>query len=504
MRVLSRVATWLLVPGVVALGLLHGCNRCEQSEQLVDGACVRTCNTSRECTGEEECADGICRPASGTVADGGAGQASSSRGANSSSVSTVSSVGASSQASSGVASGTSASVVSSSASSTAGSSAASSSAASSSMGSSAGSTASSASMPASLSSSAPGSSALPSSSAVVVASSSASLAGSSSTGAASSSGGTGPAVFAPVLNAPLDSPVDSNISPLVAAGGTTSCRVSGAGIPTYRACADPACSTLLLDWSTDPRAVPTPSYVQLNVQSSDVAFTGVDVTFSCDDVPTVWRVTTGAPRVEFMDAVTSLEDSQLYTFNNVQLGTPMASRLMVVAVHCATNSSTILSSLTVAGFMATKLASASENSGAGAPTALFGVRLANGSMGTITVDIQGASPVRCGISVFASYGLDAMVAYRIVEYEGTNPTTATLPVAQGGLVVAAMTMNNAAGATASWANLAPAYNIIMMEGSDTQMSGASQENLNASTAYSFGIASTSTSNTLRLLAVTFP
>ncbi len=208
--------------------------------------------------------------------------------------------------------------------------------------------------------------------------------------------------------------------------------------------------------------------------------------------------------MEFVETATSLADMEVYAFNNVRLGTPMASRLLVVAVHCATNASTTIAAVTVGGLTANKLAAVSENSGNGAPTALFGVRVANGSSGTINVGLQGANPVRCGVAVFAVYGLDAAVAFRVVEYEGTNPTTAMLPVAQGGLVVAAISMNSATGATSSWPNLVAAYNVIMMEGGDTQMAGASQQNLNVSTAYTFGVSSTAGGSNLRLVAVTFP
>lgn len=166
--------------------------------------------------------------------------------------------------------------------------------------------------------------------------------------------------------------------------------------------------------------------------------------------------------VAYADAAVVTTDLSTYTFSGRALGTPAADRHIVVAVNSAsTDANSGNPTVTVDGVAATLLGTAStvsDGSTVARRLALFIAPATANATGDIVVT-YGAGQQRCGIGVWAVYGLRSTTP---VDYEkGDNtgtPTALTLDVAEDGVVIAAWQSNGSAAArTTTWTNATERY-----------------------------------------------
>jgi hypothetical protein len=167
----------------------------------------------------------------------------------------------------------------------------------------------------------------------------------------------------------------------------------------------------------------------------------------------------------------SLADGTSYLFDEVSLATPGPDRLLVVTAHAATNAVASFSSLTIGGVAAQKVASVGEDVQPSAPTAFFVARLPAGEQADIQL-VLSTGVVRAAIGVFALYGAASATPFDSGVATSMGGAAIPLDVPQGGVVLAALGMADAASADASWADMFELYDVVMVEGTPTHVSGA--------------------------------
>ena len=130
-----------------------------------------------------------------------------------------------------------------------------------------------------------------------------------------------------------------------------------------------------------------------------------------------------------------------YSFASKSLGAADSSRYIVVLIHkfTVTNSNPV-TSVTVAGVAATKLASTFYwNIDQAAESSIWIAAVPTGTTGTIAVN-SGYSNSNCGIRLFRLLGVNTTPVDTISSGAALNTVTDTIDVPIGGVVLAAMAM----------------------------------------------------------------
>jgi hypothetical protein len=122
----------------------------------------------------------------------------------------------------------------------------------------------------------------------------------------------------------LSTLIASNIVQLIGFDCAASTSISGAGSPAYRTCSDPACSSVVQNWTTGAATVAGGQYVQLRLTSSATGATINSATLTAGGGNTTWNVetvvdcTTGTPPVGTVCA-----DGSIYAGVSPGRGEPM-------------------------------------------------------------------------------------------------------------------------------------------------------------------------------------
>lgn len=135
--------------------------------------------------------------------------------------------------------------------------------------------------------------------------------------------------------------------------------------------------------------------------------------------------------VIYQDFAGTISDLTTYTFNNVGIGTASASRHVIVGVHLSAAATSDISSITVGGVSATKLAEA--NASTEKDTALWIAAVPTGTTATVVVN-SATSGHRCIVATWASYA-SASSATATDSDSGSGVRTNSLNVPAGGWCV---------------------------------------------------------------------
>jgi hypothetical protein len=159
----------------------------------------------------------------------------------------------------------------------------------------------------------------------------------------------------------------------------------------------------------------------------------------------------------------------VYTFSGVGFGTSQANRKIVISVMFSTGDGGVVSSMTVGGGgnAASFVVGQGSTGATGRRSEIWYYDLGTGSDdGNVTVTIS-ASPVRCGIGVYAVYGAEASAHDTGVSV--ADPLIETIDIPTGGVCIGAA--RDASSSTFTWTNLTEDFDQTM-ESSTTQ-TGAS-------------------------------
>jgi len=158
--------------------------------------------------------------------------------------------------------------------------------------------------------------------------------------------------------------------------------------------------------------------------------------------------------ITFTDSVVDAVDRTTYTFTTRAIGTAANTRRVIVFVGQSTST---IASATIGGITATLDV---NNSGSGFISAI----VPTGTTATIVVTLN-AGVVRCGIAVWAAYGLVNSSATAVTSVT-TNSATLDLQTLQGSIVVAGMYLANGTVPTNTWTNLTENLDITFVEGTN--------------------------------------
>ncbi len=280
--------------------------------------------------------------------------------------------------------------------------------------------------------------------------------------------------------------------------------LTGQGTPQMRVCLDNGCFAEESPWSDvpAPRLVAGNRFIQLSAKSADEGRRGTMVTLGQGMELVPWSVTTGV-KVVWVGMDTTLDDGPNQEFPGVPLGVPAQGRVVVIAAHFSTNSPPSIMSLNVDGDEAVKVVSVGEGNGAGSPGALFVYASPSRAQAEVEIKTVGGPALRCGISVWALYGLQSMVAADTAVYEGMDPGAVTLDIPLGGVALAGATLHQSMGAAVAWSGAVPTYEFIMPEGTHTLMSGARRFGTTAMTNHLVGADGSGAAMTMRMFAASF-
>lgn len=158
-------------------------------------------------------------------------------------------------------------------------------------------------------------------------------------------------------------------------------------------------------------------------------------------------------------------DRTTYTFAAHSLSTASADRKIVVAVY-GQRVSVAVSTLTVNGVSAS-LVKAQPVSSADRTVELWQAAVPTDATGDIVVTFSGGNSAHCSIGVWAVYGAGS--AAHATLGNASNPSTGTIDVPSGGVLIAASVNNN--GSTNTWTGPTEKYDAALE--TSTGQSGAS-------------------------------
>jgi len=177
-------------------------------------------------------------------------------------------------------------------------------------------------------------------------------------------------------------------------------------------------------------------------------------------------------------------DRTTYTFASHSLGTAAADRKIVVATY-GQRASVSVSTLTVNGVSAS-LVKAQQVSSADRTVEIWQAAVPTGTTGDIVVTFSGGASAHCSVGVWAVYG--ATSAAHAMLGNSSNPSTGTINVPAGGVLIAASVNNNAS--TNTWTGPTEKFDATLE--TNTGQSGASdayaatQTGLTVTATYSAG------------------
>lgn len=164
-----------------------------------------------------------------------------------------------------------------------------------------------------------------------------------------------------------------------------------------------------------------------------------------------WIVTSAASvDHELTHSASSDANSPSYTFAGVSLGVADDDRKIVVCVASRASGGTtsLASSMTVAGQTATLLAESQHDDGTTTGTSIYVCDLPTGATGDVVVNYP-ATQLRCGIAVYRVIGAaDAIVDSSIADGELLPSLSATADAKSDGLILASCVA--ASGASIEW------------------------------------------------------
>lgn len=196
-------------------------------------------------------------------------------------------------------------------------------------------------------------------------------------------------------------------------------------------------------------------------------------------IPGTFAIISGGAQksVVFQEARHSSTNANSFTFTNVNLGYPDATRLIVVGVnYYKYDTSASISSLTVGGQATTGLVSGGEGvtggSGSFIYSALRSVVLTTGSTATITVAFNRGVDLGCSVSVWSLYNLQSNTPVA-TDADGVNSGSASLSFTTqpNDIICAVLTGAVNAGST-TWTNLTENYDTVL---NNLTRSGASAQ-----------------------------
>lgn len=212
-----------------------------------------------------------------------------------------------------------------------------------------------------------------------------------------------------------------------------------------------------------------------------------------------------ATELSFLQGSMNVSDLTTYTFSSQNLGAADPNRWIVVCVGGTTNTARSISSVTVGGVSATKIAQA-EGSTVYRHISIWVAPVPTGTTGDIVVTWSG-SLARCGYSAYRLITGVAPTAAYDVQTDLTL-TSSDLSVSIGrpsGGVVVASTINAASGATGvTWAGTTEDYDATWS--AETTLQGISSSSIASGSSpltVTATIAGTPTANSVGLAAASF-
>lgn len=158
----------------------------------------------------------------------------------------------------------------------------------------------------------------------------------------------------------------------------------------------------------------------------------------------------GAPAsVSFAANTFDAVNRTAYTFSSQSIGTAAPNRTVIVGITCVRSGSatTTGASVTVAGNSCTKVGAGPTTDGR--MTELWAVDLASGTTADIVVTWNDAA-LRCGIGVWAAYGIDSSAAHDSFG-SSADPLTGTIDCPAGGIVIGIANVTGTSSAvTSQW------------------------------------------------------
>lgn len=163
----------------------------------------------------------------------------------------------------------------------------------------------------------------------------------------------------------------------------------------------------------------------------------------------------GLPDASISYRTTETQDSAAttYTFTSKDIGTAATGRRIIVGVIGSGAASRTISSVTVGGNAATAINFVEGSvTGAFLQSAIYIIQVDAGTTATVVVTFSAGSN-RCGIGVWAAYGLQSSSA-TATGTSVANPQTASLNISAGGVALgAAQTFDNQTLTGYAWTNL---------------------------------------------------
>ena len=175
----------------------------------------------------------------------------------------------------------------------------------------------------------------------------------------------------------------------------------------------------------------------------------------------------GQATVALTDNSVDLGDTTTYTFSSQSLGAAASNRRIIIAVAGDGTTTAIVSTLTVAGISAVKIA-ATQN--VDTQVEIWIAEVPTGATGDVVVTFAGAK-ARCGIGVYRA--LDCLLTAEATAGSTADPMSASLFIPSLGIAIGVALDNSTS--THTWTNLTERYE-TSMETTITH-SGASDDNI---------------------------
>lgn len=206
-----------------------------------------------------------------------------------------------------------------------------------------------------------------------------------------------------------------------------------------------------------------------------------------------------AATISNTDHAVDASDLTTYTFTSKSLGTAQAGRKIIVVVGGLSGGSITISSVTVAGNSATAVVNPSSSTG---PAGIFIIDDSTNATGNIVVTFSGGS-ARCGIGVFAAYGLNSSTATATIDTT-SDPGTGTLNITAGGVAVG-YRLSDTYGTTPTytWTNLTESFDETIESVPKTSHSGACSAFATTQTGLTITVNQSSSASTARMVAASF-
>jgi hypothetical protein len=158
------------------------------------------------------------------------------------------------------------------------------------------------------------------------------------------------------------------------------------------------------------------------------------------------------PQLALVARATIPDDNQSFTFRDLPIGDPAYDRRLIVAVHwgAAHDEDSQLQLATIAGQPA-DIVGQVQNNFANRNSAFITAIVPPGETTVVALEFDRGNVSRCSIAVWRAGRLVNLAPTSVVTATGHSPLALSLPVEDGGIVIAAASMHVSAASSSEWA-----------------------------------------------------